>query len=120
MSEIVTLELPDVLVKSARSVAAQTQRRVEDVLVEWLDRAAADVPVEALSDDDVLALCDLEMAETQQADLNGLLALQREGSLDESDRMRLDVLMDIYRRGMVRKARALNVAVGRGLRPPLG
>jgi hypothetical protein len=31
----------------------------------------------------------------------------------------LDSLMGIYRRGMVRKAQALKVAVDRGLQPPL-
>lgn len=32
---------------------------------------------------------------------------------------RLDELMHLYRRGLVRKAQALKVAVERGLRPPL-
>ena len=118
MSEIVTLELSDALVRSARSVAARTQRRVEDVLVEWLDRAATGMPVESLPDDQVLALCDLRMSETQQAELSELLARQREGMLDHDERARLAALMESYRRGMVRKARALQVAVARGLRPP--
>ena len=74
MSEIVTLELPDVLVESARSEAARTQRRVEDVLVEWLDRAATDMPVESLPDVQVLAVRDLQMSEAQQAELSDLLA----------------------------------------------
>ena len=119
MSEIVTLELPDVLAQSARSVAAQTHRRIEDVLVEWLDRAATDVPVESLPDDQVLALCGLQLSDTQQAALSELLARQREGMLNDGERARLAALMESYRRGMVRKARALQVAVARGLRPPL-
>lgn len=119
MSEIVTLELPDVLAQNARSVAAQTQRRIEDVLMEWLDRAATDIPVDALPDDQVLALVELQLSEAQQAELSALLAGQREGILDELERLRLAELMDIYRRGMVRKAQAVQVAVGRGLRPRL-
>lgn len=119
MSEIVTLELPDVLVQSARSVATQTHRRVEDVLLEWLDRAATEVPVESLPDDQVLILSDMQMTETQQTELSELLAQQREGNLDHDRRMRLDALMAIYRRGLVRKARAINTAIARGLRPPL-
>jgi hypothetical protein len=34
-------------------------------------------------------------------------------------RQRLDELMQVYRHGWVRKAQALQVAVQRGLRPPL-
>ncbi len=119
MSEIVTLELPDMLAQSARTVAAQTHRRVEDVLVEWLDRAATDVPVDALSEEQVIALVNLQMSTPQQAELSDLLAGQREGTLDEAERARLVALMDIYRRGMVRKAQAAQIAVTRGLRPPI-
>ena len=97
MSEIVTLELPDVLVQSARAVAARPQRRIENVLVEWLDCAATDVPVDSLPVDQVLALGDLQMSETQQAELSDLLAGQCEGTLDDGERARLAALMDIYR-----------------------
>lgn len=119
MSEVVTLELPDSLVRSARMIAERSNRRVEDVLVEWLDRSASEVPVELLPDDQVLLLCDLEMQETDQQLLNDLLARQREGTLGDADRPALEGLMGTYRRGLVRKAQALKVAVERGLRPPL-
>ncbi|MFL5801343.1 MAG: hypothetical protein ACJ8CR_06335 [Roseiflexaceae bacterium] len=119
MSETVTLEIPDTLAQHARAVAQQTQRRVEDVLVEWLDRAATELPVELLSDDEVLALRDMQMDDAQQAELSDLLARQREGQLPDTARGRLDTLMGIYRRGMARKAQALKIAVDRGLQPPL-
>ena len=119
MSEFVTLELPDVLVQSARSEAARTQRRFEDVLVEWIDRAATDIPLETLPDDQILALSNLLMSEAHQIELNELLAAQREGALGERERAQLAALMDTYRRGMVRKAQALQIAVERGLRPSL-
>jgi len=119
MSAVVTLELPDALVQSARAVAAQSNRRVEDVLVEWLDQAASEVPVELLPDEQVVLLGSLEMAEADQAALSDLLARQREGRLADAERPSLDALMGTYRRGLVRKAQALKVAVERGLRPPL-
>jgi hypothetical protein len=103
----------------AQTVAAQSHRRVEDVLLEWLGRAATDVPVDLLPDEQVLALHDQQLSEDQQRELGDLLARQREGSLDGMERHRLDELMDIYRRGMVQKAQALKVAVDRGLQPPL-
>jgi hypothetical protein len=119
MSAIVTLELPDALVQSARAIATQRNRRVEDILVEWLDQAASEVPVELLPDEQVVLLGALEMDKADQAKLSDLLARQREGSLADADRSALDALMGTYRRGLVRKAQALKVAVDRGLRPPL-
>lgn len=119
MTEIITLELPEPLARQAKEIAALTQRRLEDVLVEWIDRAITDLPIESLPDAQVLALCDSQLPQEQQTALANLLACNREGTLDEGDRQQLDDLMQIYRSGLVRKARALQVAVGRGLRPPL-
>lgn len=119
MSETFVLDLPEPVVESARAIALQSHRRIEDVLFEWLDRAATEVPIELLSDAQVLALCDLEMPEEQQARLHHLLAAQREGGLTAEERGQLESLMGIYRRGMIRKAQALKVAVDRGLKPPL-
>jgi hypothetical protein len=119
MSEVVTLELPDALAQRAHAVAMQSGRRVEDVLIEWLDRAATEVPIELLPDEEVLALRDLELDAAQQAELSELLARQREGELAGEERGRLDNLMESEWRGMMRKAQALKVAVDRGLQPAL-
>ncbi len=119
MSHVVTLDLPPGLAERAQAVAVQSHRRLEDVLLEWIDRAATDVPIDLLSDEQVLALRDRQMAEDQQRELSELLASQREGCLDDVMRRRLDHLMGIYRRGMTQKAQALKVAVDRGLQPPL-
>jgi hypothetical protein len=119
MSEMVTLQLPDNVLHSAQEVARRTHRRVEDVLVEWIDQAAANTPVESLSDADILVLCDLQMTDADQEELHFLLARNRDDQLDETQCRRLDNLMAIYRRGLVRKARAWKEAVTRGLKPPL-
>ncbi|HEX5506811.1 MAG TPA: hypothetical protein VFW96_29630 [Thermomicrobiales bacterium] len=119
MGEIVTLELPEPLVRNARAVAQQTHRSVEAVLLEWLDRAATEVPLEALPDDQILAIRDQQLTDEQQAALSDLLARQREGLLTDAERVRLDDLLDLYGRGLVRKAQALKIAVNRGLQPPL-
>ncbi len=119
MGQTVSLDLPPDLAQRAAAVAQQTHRRVEDVLLEWLGRAASDVPVESLPDDQVLALANSEMSQSEQRELGTLLTRQREETLDESARQQLDELMTNYRRGMVEKARALKAAVKRGLSPPL-
>ncbi|HBY99549.1 MAG: hypothetical protein M5U01_33205 [Ardenticatenaceae bacterium] len=120
MSERVILELPERVARDAREVADRTHRQVEDILVEWIEHAVAEPPVEFLPDDEVLALCDMQMDSDQQEALSDLLARNREGVLNEEERSQLDELMQIYRRRLVRKAQAVKVAVERGLRPPLG
>ena len=120
MSEIITLERPQNVLRSAQEIASRTSRHVEDVLVEWIDKAAADVPVESLSDEGVLSLCDTQMTDTDQEALSLLLAQNREGQLSEEERHQLDSLMAVYRRGLVRKALAWKEAVARGLKAPLG
>ena len=115
----VTLTLPDRVAQSAERVARRTKRTVESVLSEWLDRAASELPVEALSDEEVLALSDLRMSDAEQSELSDLLSDNREGTLGAAGRLRLDRLMRDYDRRLLRKSQALREAVERGLREPL-
>jgi hypothetical protein len=120
MTVRVTVDLPEELAERARTVAAQTRRRLEDVLLEWLDKVGGETPVELLPDEELLAVCDGQMEAGQQEELGELLARNREGLLQGDERTRLEELMSIYRHGLVRKAQALRTAVERGLRPRLG
>lgn len=119
MSEIVTLEIPDEVAHRARALATATNRRIEDVVVEWIGRAAAEPVMKSLPDDELLTLCELKLDAAQQVELSALLGRHREGELNDKERVRLDELMAVYRRGLVLKARAIHEAVGRGLKPPL-
>ena len=119
MNETITLQLPEKVTVTARQVAKQTKRRLEDVLLEWLDRSAEDLPVGMLADDQVLLLAGAQLATDEQQELSSLLTLNREGTLSARQRVQLDELMQVYRHGLVRKAQALQVAVDRGLLPPL-
>ena len=60
MNEFVPLELPERIARSSKEIAVRTQHRLEDVLVEWIDRAITELPVEFLPDDQVLVLCDMQ------------------------------------------------------------
>jgi len=115
MSVRVTVELPEELAQRARAAAARARRSVEEVLVEWLDRAG-EMPVESQSDEQVVALCEAEMDTALQEELSDLLAQNREGNLAEASAPRLEELMQVYRRGLVRKSEAWKVAVARGLK----
>jgi len=79
----------------------------------------ASEPIESLPDAEVLALCDAEMEASQQDELGLLQDKNREGQLQPHERERFDELMLVYRRGLIRKSRALRVAVARGIRSPL-
>ncbi len=118
MSETVTLEVPDELARRVRALATATHRRFEDVVLDWLRRAAEEPPVEALPGGAASSrLCaDATLDPVDQEALSDLLAGHREGTLSASEKASLDALMDTYRRGLVLKARALKEAVGRGLR----
>lgn len=118
MSQTITLRVSDEAVKQAREIAARSNQQVEDVLSEWIDRMVMDPPMESLPDDQVLALANQQLDPEQQKELSELLSDNREGTLDEALRVRLDEMMRAYRRGLVRKAQALQVAVARGLVAP--
>ena len=115
----ITLEIPDEVLREAQAVAERTGQNIEVILAAWLDKMAAELPIESLSDERVLELCDLQMTDAQQAELSELLARNRENQLSGDDLAHLETLMQIYRQGLVRKAEALKVAVQRGLRPLL-
>jgi hypothetical protein len=115
MSETVCLEIPDDLAGSARALAAATNRSFEETLLEWIRSAVNEPPIETLSNESVLALCDQQFGEAQQSEFSELLAVQRDGLLNSEDQLRLDALLREYRRGLVQKARALKEAVDRGL-----
>jgi hypothetical protein len=119
MSEQMTLQVSDLVVNQAAQIAARTQRRVEEVLESWLEWASTEMPVEALPDEEVLALTGLHLTDEQQAVLSDLLAKNQDGTLDAEGRRQLDALMRVYEHGLLRKAQALRVAVQRGLREPL-
>ena len=119
MSETVTLEVPDELARRIRALATATHRRFEEVVVDGLRRVVEEPPVDALSDGELLALCDSTLDPVDQEALSVLLAASREGTLSAPEKASLESLMDTYRRGLVLKARALKEAVGRGLRAPL-
>lgn len=119
MAESVTLEIPESIAQQARQLANQTQQRFEDILLEWLTHSFTELPIETLPDSQVLALCELQLDEPQQHNLSILLERQSEGQITSTETQELDFLMKLYRSGMVRKAKAMQIAVERGIYPPL-
>ncbi|MEL6606214.1 MAG: hypothetical protein AAFP20_23650 [Cyanobacteria bacterium J06614_10] len=119
MAQSISLDIPDSIVQQAQKLASENQQRFEDILLEWLIRSFTEHPVETLPDSQILALCHMQLDEQQQEALDTLLAKQREDELTPTDSQELQFLMKLYRRGLIRKAQALKVAVERGLVSPL-
>ena len=117
MSESITLELPEPLAKKVKEIAALNRQGIEEMLVEWIDRTINEIPIDALPDEQVLALCNLQMGEQQQRVFSDLQARNSEGLLNVQEVKKLNELIQVYRHGSVRKARAMQVAVMRGLIP---
>lgn len=119
MSQQITLEVSEQVVRQAAQVAAQTERSVEEVLASWLESAVSELPVEELSDEEVFALTRLQLTDEQQASLDNLLEQNQEGTLGAEEKKQLDELMRLYEHGLLRKSQALRVAVQRELIAPL-
>ena len=115
MKRRITLNLRDDLLQRVMEIAEQSNRDPEQLLEEWVSRYADDLPVETLSDDEVLRLCDFEMNIIQKQELRNLLYLQNEDLFTNAQQIRLDELLQSYRRGIIRQARAIEVATSRGL-----
>ncbi|HEX8847491.1 MAG TPA: hypothetical protein VF791_22805 [Pyrinomonadaceae bacterium] len=119
MSQQITIEVSEQVVRQATQVAAQTERSVEEVLASWLETVVTEMPVEELSDEELLALTELRLTDEQQATLDDLLTKNQEGILDAEAEKQLDELMRLYEHGLLRKSQALRVAVQRELIAPL-
>jgi len=114
MDTPLTLDIPDELAAVAAAEASRTSQSVEAVLLDWLRAGHRDL--DSLPDDRLLAVCDLTMPPDRHAELSDLLEQNREGQLNDGSRNRLNELMAEYQRGLLRKAKAMQLAVARGLK----
>lgn len=127
MSTQITITLSDEVYQRAERFARLANRDLASVLADTIQLSIppirADVldlePVSSLSDDQVLALTELQMEPNQDARLSELLDHQQAGLISEDERLELQTLMQIYQEGLLRKATALSEAVKRRLIEPL-
>ena len=127
MSTRVMISLPDEVYHRAERLAQLISRDVADVLADTVElslpplspRSETVRPVTELTDEEVLALTELQMESKQDRRLSLLLERQQAGELSDTERSELLALMQLYQEGLLRKAQALHEAVRRGLRQPL-
>lgn len=119
MNQEVTIKVSEQVWQRASIIAKQKHRKIEKVIEDLLEETVSETKVEDLSDAEVLALTELKFSPTQQKNFSRLLKKNREKLLNPKDKIQLDELMRIYENGLLRKSKALRVAVERGLIPPL-
>jgi hypothetical protein len=127
MSIPVTINLPDDVYHRAERFAHLANRDLSSILADTLIHSLPPIstendkipPISELSDQQVMALTQLEMEPAQDGRLSDLLDKQQAGTLSSAEPQELSSLMQIYREGLLRKATALAEAVKRGLMEPL-
>ena len=119
MNQQITIEVSEQVWRRANVLAEQNQRKPENVLEEWLEETVAETQIEDLTDEEILALTENKFDDEQQNNFSLLLERSREGTLNDEGKRELDEMMRIYENGLLRKSKALRVAVERGLIAPL-
>jgi hypothetical protein len=127
MATRVVVTLPDDVYRRVEQLAQLTNRDVADLLADTITLSLPPLDiftqsvqaVTSLSDEDVLALTELQMLPAQDHRLSALLQKQQAQALSDPERAELLALMQVYQEGLLRKAQALREAVRRGLRMPL-
>jgi hypothetical protein len=124
MGSEITLVLPEKLYQSAERLAAATRQPVPGSITDVLTEALIawgepEPPLSSLSDEQIVDLSEMQMADDQSQRLSLLLARQREGELTADEKPELWMLMRVYERALLRRSEALVEAVKRGLRKPL-
>lgn len=127
MSTQITITLPDEIYERAERFARLANRDIASVLADTIqcsiplirEEALELEPISTLSDEQVLALTQLQMESEQDTKLSQLLDRQQAGLLTEQEQKELQILMQIYQEGLLRKATAISEAVKRELIEPL-
>ncbi len=117
----VTLNLPDNIYRSFQKLADRTSQPIDEVIAEklqnnyWAEGSPSEVDISAFSDVEVLELANLKLSKQQDRRLSKLLENQRESRITASEKIELEGLMELYRKGNLRKAQGCLEAIKRGL-----
>ncbi len=127
MGTQITITLPDEVYRRAEKFALLANRDLATVLADTISLSIPGVssqtetfkPITELSDEEVMALTELQMEPEQDRRLSELLDKQQARMLTEAERPELQALMQVYQEDLLRKATALSEGVQRGLMKPL-
>lgn len=131
ITQTITLKLPEPLYRSARQVAEATEQPLETLLTDGIARmlpplddvspaeAAELAKLASLDDTSLWQEARATMNPAEQAMMHELLDRQGASELTPADHARLQDLLEVYGRLMVRKAHAYLLLARRGYRVPM-
>ena len=117
----VTINLPDRIYANLSSAADKSSRRIDEVIVEKIERDfAIDTvglkrQIAVCLDEEILKLAELKMPPEQDKRLSLLLGKQGAKDLTEAEQKQLWELMELNRLNTLKKAFALREMARRGL-----
>jgi len=117
----VTINLPDRIYANLSSVADKSSRRIDEVIVEKIERDFAidagelEKQISVCSNKEIFEIAELKMPPQQDARLSLLLERQNERDLTEAEQNELWELMESNRLTTLKKAFALREIARRGL-----
>jgi hypothetical protein len=110
MAEQITLNLPDSLAKQVCEVAALTQRSLEDVLLEWIDRGSHESPSQPLpepSEAELLRQVNIGFSADWWATYRGLIEERQAETISETNLERLIKMSESVELANVQRVGAL-------------
>jgi hypothetical protein len=117
----ITISLPDKVFANVANVASKTHRRIDEVIVEKIEREFSldiqelEKQIAVCSEAEVLKLSILQMPAKQDKRLSFLLQKQGEVDLTKTEQKELWKLMELNRLTTLKKAFALREVSRRGL-----
>lgn len=117
----VTINLPDKVFANLSNAADKSNRRIDEVIAEKIERDFAfdadelEKQIAVCSDEEILNLAESRMPPKQDERLSFLLEKQSEENLSETEQKELWQLMDLNRLMTLKKALALREISRRGL-----
>jgi hypothetical protein len=115
----VTLNLPEKIYQNVSSAAKKSKRKLADLIVadiqEKYSAQTTERPLANFSDDEVLALANLQMPKKQSERHSALLYKNQAGTLKPEEKRELDFFQQVYGVALSRKTEGIYEVIQRDL-----
>ena len=115
----VTLNLPENIYQDVSIVAKKSKRKIVDLIVDVIQEKYSNQilerPLANLSDEEVLALANLQMPKKQSERHRALLHKNQAGTLKPEEKRELDFFQQVYGVALSRKTEGIYEAIQRNL-----
>ncbi|MBX7172100.1 MAG: hypothetical protein K1X72_14140 [Pyrinomonadaceae bacterium] len=115
----ITLNLPEKIYQDISTVAKKSKRKVIDLIVDVVEEKYSnklnDRPLANFTDEEVLALANLQMPKKQSERHSELLYKNQAGTIKPKEKLELDFFQQVYGVTLARKTEGIYEAVQRNL-----